>query len=175
MRHPLVQSIIAWVCLVAVVVNATIATGALVVCDDGTGLTRIEWGCERNTAGQCESACGFSPYVGASDQVADLSDPGLDAGRTVHTASNGGVFDLAQTRVPTVPPCKDTPLEGDSPDIQAPTVRVTLDVAIGTFVATAVDSVRVHEAWTDRVRWEWVRAARPPDTWRDVRCIILIV
>lgn len=168
MRHPLVQSIVAWVCLVAVVFNATIATGTLVVCDDGTGLARIEWGCERNTAGQCESACGIATYVG-------VSDPGLDAGRTVLTASDGGAFDLAQTSVPTAPPCKDTPLERDPSGIQAPTVRVTLDVAIGAFMPIAVDSVRVHEAWTDRVRWEWVRAARPPDTWRDVRCIILIV
>ncbi|QYU70882.1 hypothetical protein J4558_12560 [Leptolyngbya sp. 15MV] len=175
MRHPLFQSIIAWVCLVAVVVNATIATGALVVCDDGTGITRIEWGCERNTAGQCESACCFTPYVGASDQVVGPSDPGLDAVRTALTASDGGAFDLAQTNVPTAPPCKDTPLERDASGIQAPTVRVTLDVAIGAFMPIAVESVRVHEAWTDRVRWEWVRAARPPDTWRDVRCIILIV
>ncbi|MBL8765083.1 MAG: hypothetical protein JNM07_12525 [Phycisphaerae bacterium] len=175
MRHPLVQSIIAWACLAAVVVNATIAAGVLLVCDAGTGLSRIEWGCERNAAGQCVSACGFAPYVGASGQVADLSGPGLDAGRTVLTASDGCVFDRAQTSVPTVPPCKDTPLQGNPPDIQAPTVRVTLDVAIGAFGAIAVDSVRVRETWTDRMCWRWVRAAQPPDTWRDVRCIILIV
>lgn len=175
MRHPLVQSIIAWVCLVAVVVNATLATGVLVVCDDGSGLTRIEWGCERNAAGQCESACGFSPYFGASDQVADPRDPGLHAGTTVLTAGGGGVFNPAQTRVPTVPPCKDTPLEGDSLGIQAPTARVIVDVVICAFLAIAADPVRADDAWTDRVRWRWVRAARPPDIWRDVRCIILIV
>jgi hypothetical protein len=175
MRHPLVQSIIAWVSLVAVVFNATIAIGALVVCDDGTGLARIEWGCDRNTTGQCGSVCGTALYLSASDQVADPNHPGLDAGKTVLTANDGGVFDLAQTSVPTVPPCKDMPLEGDPPNIQAPTARVILDVANFAFAAIAVDSVRVHKAWTDRVRWEWVRAARPPDTWRDVRCIILIV
>jgi len=52
------QSLLAAVCLIWFGLTNTLFAGGIVVCRDGHGGTRIEWGCSRNTDGECATTCG---------------------------------------------------------------------------------------------------------------------
>jgi len=52
------QSLLAAVCLIWFGLTNTLLAGGIVVCRDGHGGTRIEWGCSRNTDGECATTCG---------------------------------------------------------------------------------------------------------------------
>lgn len=52
--HPL----IAWLCLIWFGLTNTVLAGGMVVCRDGHGGMSIEWGCDRNTQGECLTSCG---------------------------------------------------------------------------------------------------------------------
>ena len=52
--HPL----IAWLCLIWFGLTNTVLAGGIVVCRDGHGGMSIEWGCDRNTQGECLTSCG---------------------------------------------------------------------------------------------------------------------
>jgi len=65
--HPL----IAWLFLIWFgLINAAFV-GGLVVCDDGHGGSRIEWGCDRNATGACVTSCGSE----GTDEEGDASHP----------------------------------------------------------------------------------------------------
>ncbi len=51
------QQRIALVCLWAIVLNTAFLARGLVRCTDVEGVARIEWGCEKNDRGHCQSAC----------------------------------------------------------------------------------------------------------------------
>ena len=57
MHHTPVHRLIACIVLVAFGLNATVLAHRLVRCTDGDGKTRLEWGCEKDTAGHCDEAC----------------------------------------------------------------------------------------------------------------------
>ena len=48
----------AWLCLMWFGLSNTLFTGGIVVCRDGHGGTRIEWGCNRNASDECATSCG---------------------------------------------------------------------------------------------------------------------
>lgn len=52
--HP----VIAWLCLIWFGLTNTVIAGGVVVCRDGHGGMSIEWGCDRNSQGECLTACG---------------------------------------------------------------------------------------------------------------------
>lgn len=52
--HPL----IAWLFLIWFGLSNTVFAGGLVVCHDGHGGSRIEWGCDRNATAECMTSCG---------------------------------------------------------------------------------------------------------------------
>ncbi len=82
MRRIRPNPLIAWLCLISFGLTNTLLAGGLAVCRDAHGGSRIEWGCSRNTSGECVSSCGGGV---SSDSPDDRGDP--------H-------------------PCTDTPFEG---------------------------------------------------------------
>lgn len=50
--------VLAWLCLVSFVLTNTLLASGLVVCRDGHGSTRVEWGCNQNSNGECVTSCG---------------------------------------------------------------------------------------------------------------------
>ncbi len=52
MRHSMVHQLVCWTCLLAFVVSGTLGR-RLVLCTDGSGSPRIEWGCESGSDGSC--------------------------------------------------------------------------------------------------------------------------
>ncbi|KAA0213825.1 MAG: hypothetical protein DYG94_11550 [Leptolyngbya sp. PLA3] len=63
--HPAV----AWLCLIWFGLTNTLLASGMVVCRDGHGGSRIEWGCAQNASGECATSCG-----------SDADEPGGDTG-----------------------------------------------------------------------------------------------
>lgn len=47
-----------WLCLLAIAIGSLLSRAGVVVCSDGTGGSRVEWGCDRNERGECVTDCG---------------------------------------------------------------------------------------------------------------------
>ncbi len=60
---------LAWLCLIWFGLANTLLAGGMVVCRDGHGDSRVEWGCSRNDSGECAISCG-----------SDFDEPGHDEG-----------------------------------------------------------------------------------------------
>lgn len=58
MRRIRFNPLIAWLCLISFGLTNTLLAGGLAICRDAHGGSRIEWGCSRNTSGECVSSCG---------------------------------------------------------------------------------------------------------------------
>lgn len=56
---------VAWLCLIWFGLTNTLFASGMVVCRDGHGGARVEWGCSRNESGECVTSCGLG--VGESD------------------------------------------------------------------------------------------------------------
>jgi len=57
---------LAWLCLIWFALTNTLFAGGMVVCRDGHGGSRIEWGCTQNASGECATSCG-SEFDGSGD------------------------------------------------------------------------------------------------------------
>lgn len=58
MRRFRSNPLIAWLCLICFGLTNTLLAGGVSVCRDAHGGVRIEWGCSRNTSGECVTSCG---------------------------------------------------------------------------------------------------------------------
>jgi hypothetical protein len=58
MTRKRVNPALAWLCLIWFGLTNTLFASGMVVCHDGHGGSRIEWGCERNATGECFTRCG---------------------------------------------------------------------------------------------------------------------
>ncbi len=58
MKRGILLSITAWVMLGWFSLTSTLLSGMLVVCRDGHGASRIEWGCGQNQSDECRTSCG---------------------------------------------------------------------------------------------------------------------
>lgn len=65
--------VLAWLCLIWFGLCNTLFAGTMVVCRDGHGGSRIEWGCSRTSDGECMKSCG--PDVGGCDDNGDQPRP----------------------------------------------------------------------------------------------------
>jgi len=138
------QPVLSWLCLICFGLNTTMLSGGLVLCRDGRG-GRIELGCQRNERGQCIDSCCSDNGDG---QPLDDSAP--------------------------VPPCQDTPLQGDThtPKMTArPMVMPVLSLA---YVIAMLPSMEVA---VPAETWRRVPTARdhPPDSLGRIRTIVLLV
>ena len=52
---------IVWFCLIWFGLTNTVLAGGLVVCNDGHGDSRIEWGCGKSVSGECLTSCSEEP------------------------------------------------------------------------------------------------------------------
>lgn len=57
MKHPFAHPVIVWLCLIWFGLANSVFAGSVVICNDGHGVSRIEWGCNRTDSGECASAC----------------------------------------------------------------------------------------------------------------------
>lgn len=64
MGPPLLNRLLAWLCVVALGLNAAAVGRALVHCRDAAGSIRLEWGCAKDAAGHCAAACTTSALEG---------------------------------------------------------------------------------------------------------------
>lgn len=64
-----VNPALAWLCLIWFGLTNTLFASGMVVCRDGHGESRIEWGCTQNASGECVTSCG-----------SDLDESGDDTG-----------------------------------------------------------------------------------------------
>lgn len=150
MRQPLVQRLIAVLCLVAFGLGQGIASSFLVRCEDGTG-SRFEFACARTSDGSCLDACDQvdGPVDHADAQPTDDHDP--------H-------------------PCKDTPV-GDThaaakiaPKSSAPELPEL------TAMATAIAyHAAVFDTPNPRMHVVPRTNEKPPDTTARLRTVILVV
>lgn len=58
MRRIRSNPLIAWLCLFSFGLTNTLLASGLAICRDAHGGLRIEWGCSRNTSGECITSCG---------------------------------------------------------------------------------------------------------------------
>ncbi len=58
MKRGLLHTITAWLMLVCFGVASTLLSGVVVICRDGHGASRIEWGCGQNQSEECQTSCG---------------------------------------------------------------------------------------------------------------------
>lgn len=76
---------IAWLCLIWFGLTSTLLSGGMVVCQDGHGGSRVEWGCDRNIGGECLTSCGGETGDDPGDSH-PCQDTPLDAGEQVSKA-----------------------------------------------------------------------------------------
>jgi len=58
MRQRRFHPAITWLFLICFGASNTLLAGGMVLCQDGHGGSRIEWGCDRNATGECITSCG---------------------------------------------------------------------------------------------------------------------
>lgn len=91
MRNPLLHHVLAILCLAAVCFRAVASMG-LVSCSAADGGVRLEWGCARDSAGQCGSDCDDlaapDPSPGEDDQSPDPTEPAPCEDRPVATQAS---------------------------------------------------------------------------------------
>jgi len=94
MRRSRSHPAIAWLCLIWFGLTNTLFSGGMVVCQDGHGGSRVEWGCDRNSSGGCLTTCGIE----TGDDPCDphpCQDTPIDAGEQVTKAPPRLTSDLA--------------------------------------------------------------------------------
>ena len=84
---------IAWFCLIWFGLTNTLLAGGMVVCNDGHGGSRIEWGCDRNTSGECLTSCGSETGDDPGDPH-PCQDTPIDTGEQVTKAPPRPTSDL---------------------------------------------------------------------------------
>lgn len=113
MLHSRFQPLIAWLCLACFGPGSLLLTGGVVLCRDGQGGSRIEWGCDRTSGGNCLQGAAESP-----DDDGDVPhgcqdtpvQPGAQSARTAPRSTG----ELACIPVPT--PAAPAQLEPCPPD-----------------------------------------------------------
>ncbi len=143
-HHP-----VAWFCLIWFGLANTLMASGVVVCQDGHGDSRVEWGCSQNDRGECASRCG------------DASEP-----------EQSGSCDQDESR-----PCRDVPVEMDGQvqrhrtDAAAKDVQV-FPVAVPAVVLPWGVGEPPAGVWGTR---RFITAEHPPDTLRCLRSVVLLV
>ncbi|GJQ28330.1 MAG: hypothetical protein HBSAPP03_02140 [Phycisphaerae bacterium] len=61
---------LSWLCLIWFGLTNTLFAGGMVVCRDGHGGSRIEWGCTQNANNECVTSCGSD-----ADEPEDDTEP----------------------------------------------------------------------------------------------------
>lgn len=151
MKRSWLHSILAWTCLVSFGLNSTALAAGLVVCDDGHGNSRVEFGCRRTSDGACADAC--------CDAVVD-------------DAAGEGSSDPAHSNPPG--PCRDVPIRGDieTPKVTAPALHIpvpaALPVCLPPIVLVVPPLAPVRSA-------ALAGESPPPDSRTHIRSIILVV
>ncbi len=113
MRNALSHPMLVWLCLIVFGPGSTLLQNPLVVCSDSHGGVRLELVCDRNTLGECASAC-------------DPSDesPGRD-----HAGGHE--------------PCEDRPVKADLVPIQASSRSFDLETIVVPALVAAFDVYRL--------------------------------
>ena len=76
MRRNGLNLALSWLCLIWFGLTSTLLNGGLVVCSDGDGGARIEWGCVRGADGECATSCRAD--AGESDDRDNRPEPCRD-------------------------------------------------------------------------------------------------
>lgn len=150
MRQPLVQRLIAVLCLVAFGLGQGMASSFLVRCEDGTG-SRFEFACERTGDGSCVDACG------QLDGLVDVADALPTDDHDPH-------------------PCKDTPVGDTHAAAKMAAKARAFELPDLTAMAAAIAyHVAVFDTPKPRVHFVPRTNEKPPDTTARLRTVILVV
>ncbi|MFO0873570.1 MAG: hypothetical protein U0575_06310 [Phycisphaerales bacterium] len=153
MRTSIVQSLLAWLCLISVGLSGTALRAGFVICSDGHGGSRLEWGCAQTDSGECTTSC---------DECHDQA-PASDS-HDLHVPTN---------QDPTHP-CDDRPLvsehvgaQRESRLLEVPVLAVAAALELPALACTApcVEGLPRHVP----------PDASPPDTVERLRSVILVV
>lgn len=148
MRRPVVQTLLAWLCLIAFGLSSTVFSNGLVLCSDSQG-TRLEWGCNRNARGECKD----SRAPRSSNEQADGCCPGDSA----------------------PDPCKETPVKSNLSAVAGSLFRASDTPTVPQPVAVAIPSVWVPEPVALRPRPNRALCLGPPGAVERLRTVILLV
>lgn len=101
MRRSRFHPVLTWLCLIWFGLTSTLLTGGMVVCRDGHGGTRVEWGCDQNGTGECLTSCG-SETEGDSGIPHPCQDTPIEGEQQVTKAAPRTTSDLSKTVAVTV-------------------------------------------------------------------------
>jgi len=163
------HSLALWVCLIAFGIGGCLIPTGLVFCTDAEGLTRIEWGCLRDEAGACSSACDTD----GSSTIDNVPDCDEQSVCVVFAESSDAEYGPTSHSLPR--PCKDVPVKSANIKLQAPSRQTHLPTALFLDLPVAdlpFPSLLDPGMPTQRVG---VVQSHPPDALTCLRSVILTV
>ena len=145
MHHSPLRLFTLWLSLVSFVLNGTTLGAGLVICDDGRGNIRMEWGCERSNDGDCKEIC------------------------TNETDGNDSESDHAPA------PCSDIPVNPDVTIARALTHGLQDCPLVATPVEFVIPVAILELNACSKQLSSLPIQVRPPDALAQLRCVILVV